>query len=153
LKNQRQQRPNFSDRIVIVVSSLQQPGVYLAGAQIPISRVPSFPFRFRITEQNAIMKAGDTLLQWTDICQREDLQVSAVVCSPEPRDETNSSKDPIKWSELCLIENKPRTNDEKAMTYPTLRVQGTSKLLRLNSEQLPESPSLVMRMPVSLGLE
>jgi hypothetical protein len=157
LKNPRQ-RPLFSDRIIILVSSWKDPNEYLAGAQIPISRIPSFPFRFRISDKNVFGKTKQNQELWADICQREDLLVSAVVCSPQQGDK-KSFDDSSKWSKLCLLQNRQTVTsdiDEEQKSYPTVHAIGASKLLRLDKsdQAIPEgSPTVVMRIPASLGLE
>ena len=105
----------------------------LAGAKIPVSKIPNFPFRFQLTESNyASSQQGN----WIEALSNKDLLLRATIC-PD-----TSSKIPC--------------NDTNEQTYEAL---GIAKLLTFGqqpqaSQQQGQAETTIskIRAPVSLPL-
>ena len=107
--------------------TLSSPPTVLAGAKIPVSKIPKFPFRFTLTESNYAASQQDS---WKNALSTKDLLLRATICPDEsPCNETNEQ------------------------TYEAL---GIAKLLNFQQPQQGQQPqqlgSVSIRAPVSLPL-
>lgn len=118
-------RPTGSDILLLTVRDPNTSTIApLAMARVPVSRINSFPFRFRMTEVNATDQR-----RFREAARSSDLVVDAVVC---PRDvESESSK------QACIESS-------------TLQASGVTKLLEL---QLSVGRKTRIRAPVTLALQ
>lgn len=157
-RRSKQRLSPYDDRVIVTVRSMNAPHQILAGAQIPVSRIPSFPFRFRITNKNVIVDNNNIISStkqqqeqqqalWNDVCRQDDLIIKVVVCSASASSSSLNSDDDDD-SRMCQWQrqsgtkvingsfdddddstNEPRQQQQQ----PILRGQGISKLIRWNN--------------------
>jgi hypothetical protein len=125
--------------VVITVRTSEQPDVVFAGARIPVSRIGSFPVRFKMTDKNVILSPSSTSsarLVWTQAMTSSDLVVEAVVC---PTDAV--------LPDGTIAPSMCRSTEEAA----PIRAIGLAKLVRLQSKN--DDTVTFIRAPVALPLE
>ena len=172
LKNPKsERRPFSSDVIVLSVRTTLEPNVIVAGAMIPVSRIPSsgFPFQFRINAKNAIQnKASSSSPQetWNYVMNNNDLLVQAVVCDRDTiRFENGGKKNRNIYEVLDICQLAPVEHDSMSTR---LSGEGIAKLIRYTGsntmDKLESSSSaseskftttpneVIIRAPVSLPL-
>jgi hypothetical protein len=129
--------------VVITVRTFDQPDVVFAGARIPVSRIGSFPVRFKMTEKNVIQSPSSTSsarLVWTQAMTSNDLVVEAVVCQ----------------TDTMLPDGTIDVNATPSMCRSTegaipMRATGLAKLVRLQNNE--DDSVTFIRAPVALPLE
>lgn len=139
-------RPTASDVIVLTVRSINDPDeTVLAGASLPVSRIPSFPVRFLLNEKNAVLSADGTrdsaTKAWKNALENNDMIVEAFVCSRTSVDEKRSARESLlKLKAVCLATNGSPMGGK-----------GFAKLLRLSTGKEGSDP-IIVRAPVSVVL-
>jgi len=154
--NPNDRRPTASDVLVLTVTTYQRPDVVIAGAKVPIAKIGAFPFRFQMTEKNAVPAPSlnntpaKEVLSWKEATTTSDLVVNAFVCD---RDiilllEANSGSS----SDNGDIQGLERQCRERNATL--IRGMGLAKLVRLQPAASGDgSAPTVIRAPVSIVLE
>lgn len=140
-------RPTASDTIILTVRSVNDPTeTVLAGANLPVSRIRSFPVRFLLNEKNSVSFAGgsgeSSRRTWINALENDDMVVEAVVCSRSSVDEKRSAGESLlKLKGLC-----------STTSGSTMGGKGFAKLLKLNTGGQAGSNTITIRAPVSVVL-
>ena len=155
--------------IVITIQTTSEPDIIVAGAMVPVSRIPSsFPFQFRINAKNAIQSSKASSLSpqetWNYVMTNDDLLVRAVVCSREAIlfDDGNKNRDIYKVLDMChttvaeMDTSSPMSTLQLQQSQTPLSGQGIAKLIRYSGEENTSSSNrsnnVTIRAPVSLPL-
>jgi hypothetical protein len=122
---------------------VDDPNTVLAGAKIPVSRIRSFPVRFRLTAANALTGQEGT---WADAVQDKDVTVRAVVCDREvDLAEAAAAAVEAKHDRNSMLSSCKNSNGKM------IGGQGTAKLLRLQLQD--ETIPTILRAPASVALQ
>jgi hypothetical protein len=162
LKNPKSdRRPNGSDVIVISIRTTLAPTVIVAGAIVPVSRVASFPFQFRINSKNAIHNQSSSSSSlspqeaWNDAMKNNDLVVQAVVC---PRDTigyengSHSKRNIYDILDACqLVPTETNSVSSTTSTSTLLSGEGLAKLIRYGIGNSTSNGPLESSEPSSLS--
>ena len=139
-----ERRPKSSDVIVVSVRTMTEPPVIVAGAILPVSRIPSFPVQFRINAKNIIHNSNNNNgatassspndTSWNYLMNNQDLVVQAIVCDRDTiRDENGSTKNRNIYNLLNMCQSTPTkdSNTVPSTVYSTpLTGEGIAKLIR-----------------------
>jgi hypothetical protein len=136
-------RPTASDIILLTVRPLNDKAQILAGARIPVSKIPSFPVRFVLNEKNALPSASSA---WATAIETVDMVVEAVVCSRDIVEEKRAAGD-HDWSNAKKVCSATATGT----TDSTLGGEALAKLLKLTTGPVGSDP-VIIRAPVSVVL-
>lgn len=158
----RQRRPTNNDVLVLTMRTMELPETIIAAAKIPIAKigVGAFPFRFQMSEKNAVPSSQRNINRddssrspqelWRDATTRSNLLVKAVVCD---RDIVES------WKEQSIEQLQQMCYN--ATNQNPIAGSGASMLLRLPPSSDDTLSTIIthghartlIRAPVSIVLE
>lgn len=166
-KPKSDRRPTANDVIILTVRTADEPDIVISGAILPVSRIPSFPVQFRLSEKNAIAPIQSTSSKlppeslspqeyWKYVLLNNDLLVQAIVCDREAimdirstsSDHPEGTSGPYSRMEQllsCPISSSP--NESKPIS-----ARGIAKLIRYPERSRTTSDSIILRAPVALPL-
>jgi len=135
-------RPDFSDTIVLTVASTSNPDVPIAGAKYSVSKA-RFPFQFRLYRANILL--DDQRMERN--IENQDLMVTARICptiaTPTPTQDTKAAK-------VRNTKNAPASRIPCEVDESTFLAKGISKVVG-NLPGMTEGT--VFRTAASLPLE